>query len=705
MPTVAISDGFLDAFAALPKAQQRKVREFTEKFRRNPTAASINYEKIHCAKDKRVRTVRIGNDYRAVILHPEAGDTHVLVWVDHHDEAMEWTRNRTFDINPNTGAIQIVDVDRVEQTLRDAMVSEAAPSLFGTVSDEVLINFGVPTVLLPSVRALSSKRQLEDIQKHLPNEAAEALCWLAEGIPVAEIADAIVGQSPPPTTVDTRDFSTALNHPDSRRRFVVIDSDRDLNAVLNAPLAKWRIFLHPSQMRIVKRHFNGPACVLGCAGTGKSVVAMHRARHLLQNVFTSDSDRVLFTTFTANLARDIRSNLQNLCGEEIERVDVMHLDSWAASYLSTRGCVLDIASEEDLANCWTEAASSCPSSQRRLEFLRREWEQVIQARDLETLDQYLRIARTGRGATLSRDDRIKVWEACTLFQTSLAAAGKSERGEIVRLARRYLENSQKPSPYRAIVVDEVQDLSYPKLRLLRAMVAEGSNDLFLVGDPSQRIYGHKVALSSCGIQVRGRSSKLRINYRTTEEIRTWAVGLLRGLPIEDMDGGDDSLSGYRSLMSGPAPEVHFFKSLHQEQLFLIESIAEILRNHSAEEVCLVARTGHAIRQHYWSVLEGSGIPCAMIDKSADIPRDKVRLATMHRVKGLEFPFVILAGLTENSAPLDETQTDALAQVDHDTRERSLLFVAATRARDKLLVTGYGEPSRYLKSEKPTSIPA
>lgn len=697
MPTVAISDGFLEAFAAIPKSQQRKVREFTEKFRRNPTAASINYEKIHCAKDKRVRTVRIGNDYRAVILHPEAGDTHVLVWVDHHDEAMEWTRNRTFDINPNTGAIQIVDVDRVEQTLRSAMATEAA-SLFATVSDEVLVGFGVPAVLLPSVRALRSKRQLEDIQKHLPNEAAEALCWLSEGIPVEEIADALVGQSPSPMVVDTRDFDTALNHPDSRRRFVVIDSDRDLNAVLNAPLAKWRIFLHPSQIRIVKRHFNGPACVLGCAGTGKSVVAMHRTRHLLQNVFTSDSDRVLFTTFTANLARDIRSNLENLCGKEIERVDVIHLDSWAASYLNSRGCVLDIANEEELANCWREAASSYPSSQRTPEFLRREWEHVIQARDLETLDQYLRVARTGRGAILSRDDRIKVWEACTLFQAVLAAAGKSERGDIIRFARRYLANSREPAPYRAIVVDEVQDLSSPKLRLLRVMVAEGSNDLFLVGDPSQRIYGHKVALSSCGIQVRGRSSKLRINYRTTEEIRTWAVRLLRGLPIEDMDGGTDSLSGYRSLMSGPVPEIHFFESLQQEQTFLTESIKEILRDHSAEEVCLVARTSHAVQQNYWAALEGSGIPCAVIGKSADLGRDRVRLATMHRVKGLEFPFMILAGLTENSAlpPDSEPQSDALAQVDPDTKERSVLFVAATRARDKLLVTGYGEPSRYLK---------
>ena len=293
---------------------------------------------------------------------------------------------------------------------------------------------------------------------------------------------------------------------------------------------------------------------------------------------------------------------------------------------------------------------------------------------------------------------MRVSEACIVFQSSLAAAGKSERAEIVRLAWHDLENSQKPTPYRAIVVDEVQDLSYLKLRLLRAMVAVGANDLFLVGDPSQRIYGNKVSLSSCGIQVRGRSSKLRINYRTTEQIRSWAVRLLRDVAIEDMDGGGDSLLGYKSLMSGPTPEVHFFKSLQQEQAFLTEAISEILRDHSAEEVCLVTRTSHAIRQHYWPALEGSGIPCAMIEKSADLARDKVRMATMHRVKGLEFPFVILAGVTENSAaaPMDEAQVDALAQVDHDTRERSLLFVAATRARDKLLVTGYGEPSRYLK---------
>ena len=356
----------------LPQFQRRSNERSASlrKFRRNPTAASINYRENSRCEDKRVRTVRIGIDYRAVILHPEAGDIHVLVWVDHHDEAMEWTRNRTFDINPTTGAIQIVDVDGVEQTLRSAKVPAAA-SLFGSVSDEVLVRFGVPAVLLPSVRALGSKKQLEDIQKHLPNEAAEALCWLAEGIPAEEIAEL---NRRPVTSTCREDRHARFEHRPSITR-------------IRAPVCRYRLrsrpercfectpcemahFLHPSQVQIVARHFNGPACVLGCAGTGKSVVAMHRTRHLLKEVFTSGGDRILFTTFTANLARDIRANLQNLCGDEIERLDVMHLDSWAASYLRARGRVLDIATEAELSSCWTEAVSSFHDSRFSPGFLR-----------------------------------------------------------------------------------------------------------------------------------------------------------------------------------------------------------------------------------------------------------------------------------------------------------------------------------------------
>jgi superfamily I DNA/RNA helicase len=610
---------------------------------------------------------------------------------------MEWTRNRTFEINPSTGAIQIVDTERAERPSSVSEPTKEHAGLFPAVSDEVLIGFGVPAVLIPSVRALNSIKELDDIQKHLPAEAAEALWWLAEGIPVPEIELAIDRQTRTTATIDTQDFGTALNHPDSRRRFVVIDSDRDLNAVLDGPLAKWRIFLHPSQARIVSRMFSGPACVIGSAGTGKTVVAMHRTKFLLQNIFTAADDRVLFTTFTANLARDTRTNLQNLCGDEIKRVDVVHLDSWSASYLSARGCTFDVATGEEISHFWAEAASSIDSLRFSTNFLRQEWEQVIQARDLTTKEEYLESPRTGRGVLISQADRTRVWEACAVFRTLLASAGKSEHSDIIRQARQHLEANCASYPYRAVVVDEVQDLSPQKLRLLRAMVAKGPNDLFVVGDPSQRIYGQKVSLSSCGISVRGRSSKLKVNYRTTEQIRSWAVRLLERVPIEDMDGDGDSLLGYRSLLSGPSPEVRLFKTLREEQDFLITSIKDALKDRNAEEICLVTRTSHTLRRCYLPALEENGVPCAIADKATDLPRDKIRLATMHRVKGLEYPFMILAGTNETSGAdfREETLFDAQAQVNHDAQERSLLFVAATRARDRLLVTGFGKASPYL----------
>lgn len=698
MPTIAMSESFLDGFAAPPKAQQRKVREFTQKFRRDPTVASINYEKIHCARDPRVRTVRIGSDYRAVVLHPDSGETFVLVWVDHHDEAIEWTRHRLFDVNPQTGAIQVIDISEAERALSTAARLEPTLGLFDAHADEILIGLGIPAVLLPAVRALRTQPQLEAIQKHLPSEAAEALMWLAEGIPVDEVYDAVARPATVSRGVDVADYDTALHHPDSRRRFVVIESDRDLNAILDCPLAKWRIFLHPSQGRLVSRHYNGPACVFGCAGTGKTVAAMHRTKRLLQEVFNSPSDRVLFTTFTANLARDIRLNLQNLCGEEIARVDVMHLDSWAASYLAAHGVAFELATDEERRHCWEEAVASTGIGEFTLAFLRQEWEEVIQAREIETLEQYLGVPRTGRGATLSRAQRSRVWEVCTAFRACLNSAERWERSDILGKTRQFVEADPAGVPYSAIVVDEVQDLSIAKLRLLRAMVSQKPNDLFLVGDASQRIYGAKVRLSAAGIHVRGRSNKLRVNYRTTEEIRSWAVHLLRGVPIEDLDGAADSLSGYRSLMSGPAPEVHSFSGLAEEQAHLAAAIEEMLRERAAEEICLVARTVHALRQHYWPALERRGIPCVTIDKSADLARDKVRLATMHRVKGLEFPCMIIAGVNEGVVPqpLDDIEVDPQVRAEHDVRERCLLFVAATRARDRLVVTTYGQPSRYLR---------
>ena len=341
MTTIAISDDFLTAYSQIPQAQQKKVREFVTRFQENPKSSAINYEALIDAKDSRVRTVRIGLEYRAIVLHPEKGDAYVLLWVDHHDEAMDWAKNKVFDINPRTGALQILDTKFIN-TL-PSKTPQDMDSLFSAFSDPDLLRTGLPKGLLPAIRALKTVGDLDEIQKYLPAETYEALFWIANlGY---SIEQAINETSQPQKDIDTDNLSQALSHPDSKRRFVSVQNVDELVEILNAPLAKWRIFLHPSQAALVnKDNFNGPVRVLGGAGTGKTVVAMHRAKYLAVKVFTKPTDRILVTTYSKTLAINLRNNLQSLCGPEIERIEVVHLHSWAANFLRSQGISFEIAS-------------------------------------------------------------------------------------------------------------------------------------------------------------------------------------------------------------------------------------------------------------------------------------------------------------------------------------------------------------------------
>ena len=214
MPTVALATEFFDAFAALPRAQQKKVREFSAKFLANPASAAIHYEKIHDVKDDKVRTVRIDQKYRAVVLHPEQGDVHILVWVDNHDEAMAWARNRVFEVNPATGAFQVVGLDHVPAPRLVTSEEPEKAGLFSAYSDDLILSFGVPAILLPSVRAVREVKGLISLGKHLPAEADEALLWLAEGIPPEEVRDAVA--TTPKKKVDPKNLAAALEHPDTK---------------------------------------------------------------------------------------------------------------------------------------------------------------------------------------------------------------------------------------------------------------------------------------------------------------------------------------------------------------------------------------------------------------------------------------------------------------------------------------------------------
>jgi superfamily I DNA/RNA helicase len=691
---VALGSDFLDAYARIPRAQQRKVREFTEKFKGNPMSPGINYEKIHDVRDDKVRTVRIDRKYRAVVLHPDQGDVYILAWVDNHDEAMAWARKRVFEINPITGALQIINVTEAEQVVQPTTGKKKTPGLVSEFDDDLLLSFGLPAILLPAVRAVRTTEDLLALNKHLPAECAEALMWLAEGMPPEEIRAAVA--QPKVEKVDTGDLAAALIHPDTRRRFVTIRSDKDLTAILDAPLEKWRVFLHPSQEKLVAKKFNGPAKVTGGAGTGKTVVAIHRARHLASKVFLEKLDRILFTTFTANLAQNVEEMLSTLCPECMDRLEVVHLHALAVRFLRDHAMTVEIANPDTIEKCWEEAALEANDLSWDTGFLRQEWEQVVQANGVQTEDEYLRVPRLGRGRTVSRPQRARIWKVFEHYRHALGKRGQREWLEVIQTARRYLEEKKAKPPYQA-VVDESQDFHNEEWKLIRALVPAGANDLFMVGDAHQRIYGRKVVLSRCGIATQGRSSVLRINYRTTEQIRVWAVAMLEGMAVDDLDGQADEEKGYMSLLSGPRPECHCFASAEDEQDFLGKRLRELVKDRPAEDVCVVARTAKLIKDDYQALLKSLGIEHVVLDKSKEGSRGGVRLATMHRVKGLEFPVMVLAGVNSKVMPLRlaTVEGDPTAKKEHEERDRSLLFVAATRARDQLIVTSWGTPSPFL----------
>jgi hypothetical protein len=704
MAKVAVSTDFLEAYARIPRPQQKKVREFMGKFQANPTSAATNYETIHDMRDERVRTVRIDLAYRAIVLHPQRGDVYTLLWVDHHDAAMNWARRKQFGVNPVTGALQVVDMEWAT-AVAPAVPDESTPEpirildeygVFELLTADDLLRLGVPQVLLPAVQNLHTAAELEKLEKYLPAEAYEALYWIGHlGYSVDQALNEVSAGRPKPVIVDVEDLETALQHPDSKRRFTIVETPAELEDILSAPLEKWRVFLHPSQADMVQRHFNGPARVLGGAGTGKTVVAMHRARHLARRVFTDPQDRILFVTYTRTLAHNISQNLDHLCGPERARIEVVHLHKWAADFLRSQRIRFDVAGSDEIKQGWQGALGRVANAEFDLGFYRAEWDNVVKANRLTTLAEYLRVPRRGQGSRLSRLQRVAIWEVFENFRSYLQESGKIEWNDVPAQARQCIEsNPQLQLPYRAVIVDETQDLYPEELRLIRAIAPQGPNDLFLVGDAHQRIYSTApVTLSHCGVNARGRSRKLRINYRTTENIRRWSLGVLQNIAVDDLDGQTDDLLGYRSLRQGQPPAIQHFPTLAAERAYVIGRIEQLVVEEDAppESICLVFREGRQA-DNYKRGLAQAGIPFLYLTHDVnDDAGEGVRLATMHRVKGLEFTHIFMVGVNEGILP----NRHVLAEDEEALRERCLLHVAATRARDTLTITSYGRPSPFL----------
>jgi superfamily I DNA/RNA helicase len=702
---LAIAEGFRPAYAKLDPDARRAVETVVTEFARRPHAWRY-LERPQQALDDRIRLFRVNSLWRGVVLAPATGDTYCLVTILPHDQAFAYAAGHRFGVNQALAVLEARDEEAIRQ-LEPALQPAAQPDgrrLFADVTDADLARLGVDVQVLAVARLLASEADLERLQLALPDAQYAALHALSRGLTVDEARAEVARRSPagaPPDQAGPDDPVAALERSPDQVTFV--SGPQELPAILGHPFAAWRTFLHPSQREIAYRpSYAGPAQVTGGPGTGKTVTVLHRAAFLAARAATSPEavPQILLTTFSGNLADVLRAQLGLLIpdADERRRTEVLNVDRLAYGVVRQARGTPVIADERILRSRWAEAADDAGLALTPT-FLKTEWEQVILAQDLRTEQAYLGCPRSGRGRPLTAAQRAQVWRAAQRVTAELAAARESTHLQLANEAAGLLRQAGRPL-YRHILVDEAQDLHLAQWRLLRAAVAPGPDDLFIAADPHQRIYDSRVSLASLQISVRGRSRRLSLNYRTTQEILAWAVRLLGADPVVGLDGEVDSLLGYRSPARGQRPQLEMAATRTREFATLAERIRSWLSaGIEPQAIGVAARTASLVREAR-EALGADGIMTVPVRGGGDARA--IRVGTMHAMKGLEFQAVAVIGVEQGLVPQPAAITpegdDAVTHAQDVQRERCVLFAACTRARDHLFVSGTGTPSPFLPAD-------
>jgi hypothetical protein len=700
---VIINDLFVKANEDLDGAVKGKVLNFITKLQLDPTAKGLDLKPPKGAADKRVRTARVDDFWRAVLFElPNAGG-FVLATVKPHDDAYQYAANVRLRINGATGVLELFDPAAIEKALRptseppEGVVPRpevpAKPLITGVTSAQ-LRDFGLSDEVAARVLEITDQAQFHTLCDALPELQGVALLDLLAGKPYETVYEDLFGLEDL-GEIDTEDFEGALTRPGTRVQFAPATPE-DLIAAFNGQLAAWRVWLHPLQRKLAYHDgWNGPFRVTGGAGTGKTVTALHRAHHLADRLAAGGSQgRVLVATYTRNLAEALAGQLAELRGGEAPRcVDVLNLDALASRTLraANKGKPPNLVSDSAavVKQAWELAADGSSWDDR---FLAEEWLDVVLAQGITDQAGYLRAPRPGRGVALNRGKRVEVWNLISRAVTHLEVeevltfTQAASRAADVLAARPDLQ-------YTHVVVDEAQDLHPAHWRLVRALVPEGPDDIFIVGDAHQRIYGKPLVLSRFGINTRGRSRRLTINYRTSEEILRWSVGVMGGEPVDDLDGSPETLLGARSAFTGPDPVIISARDRRDEGRQLTKQVKTWVDEEFQEESIGVLCPSNAEVDTAARALKSAGIPAVVVSGYATPATGSVQVMTMHRAKGLEFRCVAMTGL----GPVKLASPRSAATEEEKLRlatERALIYVAGTRARERLTLLGVGDMSRF-----------
>ena len=681
-----IADTFTDSLAKLTGDEQKAVKTTAFDLQMNPINSGMSFHKLDKAKDKSFWSVRVSSDIR-MIVHKTAASL-LLCYVDHHDKAYHWAERRKLETHPKTGAAQLVEIrERVEEVIvpkyiEVAQAALAKPLLFAHVSDDELLGYGVPAEWLADVRQ-ANEDSILDLADHLPGEAAEALLDLATGVTPQVIQPAAIGVDP-------------FAHPDAQRRFRVMGNVEELARALDYPWEKWTVFLHPAQRQWAERDYSGPARVSGAAGTGKTIVALHRAVFLTR---TYPDTRVLLTTFSDTLADALRTKLRRLISNEPslgERLEVHSMNAIGQRLYESNFGKVNLASQEVVRQVLGEVASKADGNKFSQQFLLTEWEQIVDAWQLDCWDAYRDVKRLGRKTRLPEQQRLMLWSIFEQARSGLKARKLITHAEMFSRLASHLADSKHP-PFDFAVVDEAQDIDVPQLRFLAALGGGRPNSLFFAGDLGQRIFQQAFSWKALGIDIRGRSRTLHINYRTSHQIRMQADQLL-GPALSDVDGNTEERRGTVSVFNGPAPAIQTLRTPDEE----IKVVARWLSDRKDEgikphEIGVFVRSVDELNRARKAV-EEAGFPFKILDEHVETTNGFVSISTMHLAKGLEFRTVVVMACDDEIIPSQErietVADDADLEEVYNT-ERHLLYVACTRARDHLLVTSAEPASEFL----------
>lgn len=677
MPTVMLAQDFLPAVSRLQANEVAKVIQFVTHFQQNPAHPGISLERLRSAGED-LWSGRISQDLRAILY--KDGDTWAILHADHHDAAYAWAERKRVGPHSVTGALQIIDIEEVEQTraaLQSGTRGSGPSGIFAHHSKEYLLSLGVPEPWLPAILEIRNEADLFAVGGRLPEDVAERLLTLATGELVT-----------PPAAVRQEPVEQV---PDTRRRFWVADSSEDLRLALEAPLEKWIAFLHPSQRKIVEGEFSGPVKVTGSAGTGKTVVALHRARKLAR-----EGNHVLLTSYVTTLCENLERSLALITTPEVrERITVSTVHALALDAVREVDPRIQPAGTDRAREALDSAATGSAFDRG---FVHAEWENVIQRRGIVAWPEYRSTLRTGRGSPLSIRDRKALWEIFTDARQRLDDRHLVTWTDLCIRAAGLLPTKSSVS-FDAVVVDELQDLNAAEIRFLWALARNRPDNFMVVGDAGQRIYPGGFSLRALGIEVRGRSHVLRINYRTTEQIRRAADALI-GAEIDDMDAGTERRGGTRSLLRGPEPELRGHGSWDNEKDGIAEQVAKWLGTGlNPDDIAIFTRTNQ-LADDIEVRLTGAGVDVLRLSRESNLSQPGVRVGSMHRAKGLEFKSVLVAGAGATHLPHPRSLqgvSDPNDREDIMEQERRLLYVAMTRARDELVISWNGRPSGYLSS--------